>query len=248
MNRPDRPRTSRSTFQSSDAARSKSRVGVVVARSAFALGVVSLVVLIVTLGVTAASTLCATTSCAPSEPGAASSGESIDLGGDESNGPSEREQAGAGPDGPAAGQESGELLESVTPSETGVTALAKLDPDLLSAVQQAARGAETDGISLSINSGWRSAGYQARLHDEAIAEYGSEDEASKWVDSVESSAHVTGDAVDVGPYNAAEWLSRKGARYGLCQIYANEIWHFELRPDAAESGCPERLADASSTP
>ena len=26
--------------------------------------------------------------------------------------------------------------------------------------------------------------------------------------------------------------------YGLCQIYGNEPWHFELRPEAVEQGCP----------
>jgi D-alanyl-D-alanine carboxypeptidase len=35
-----------------------------------------------------------------------------------------------------------------------------------------------------------------------------------------------------------------GSTYGLCQIYVNERWHFEL---ATEPGgtCPDLLADAS---
>lgn len=40
-----------------------------------------------------------------------------------------------------------------------------------------------------------------------------------------------------GPVEADNWLIRNGSRFGLCQIYANEIWHFELAAD--ENGtCP----------
>jgi hypothetical protein len=56
--------------------------------------------------------------------------------------------------------------------------------------------------------------------------------------------HVTGKAVDVGPTDAAYWLAQHGARYGLCQIYANEIWHFERVIEPGET-CPEQLPDAS---
>ena len=63
--------------------------------------------------------------------------------------------------------------------------------------------------------------------------YGSEAEAARWVATPDTSAHVSGDAVDIGPSAAAAWLSEHGAAYGLCQIYGNEPWHYELRPDAA---------------
>jgi zinc D-Ala-D-Ala carboxypeptidase len=46
----------------------------------------------------------------------------------------------------------------------------------------------------------------------------------------DKSAHVSGDAVDIGPSGAAAWLSERGAEYGLCQTYGNEPWHYELRP------------------
>ena len=39
----------------------------------------------------------------------------------------------------------------------------------------------------------------------------------------------------VGPSSAAAWLSVHGAPYGLCQIYRNEPWHYELRPEADPS-------------
>jgi D-alanyl-D-alanine carboxypeptidase len=44
------------------------------------------------------------------------------------------------------------------------------------------------------------------------------------------------------------WLSEHGAAYGLCQIYRNEPWHFELRPEAIESGCPRMFPDPTHDP
>ena len=46
----------------------------------------------------------------------------------------------------------------------------------------------------------------------------------------------------------AGWLARNGARYGLCQIYRNESWHFELRPEAVRWGCPAMYADPTHDP
>ncbi len=132
----------------------------------------------------------------------------------------------------------------LTAFDTDHVALANLDPELLDAVQQATEAAERDGIELLINSGWRSADKQQRLLDEAIDTYGSIDEARRWVSTPGRSKHVTGEAVDVGPWDAAEWLDEHGDAWGLCRIYDNEPWHFEL---AAEPGgsCPRLLFDAS---
>jgi D-alanyl-D-alanine carboxypeptidase len=63
-----------------------------------------------------------------------------------------------------------------------------------------------------------------------------------------TSAHVSGDAVDIGPVNAATWLSKHGAQYGLCLIYRNEPWHYELRPSALARGCPPMYADPTQDP
>ena len=57
-----------------------------------------------------------------------------------------------------------------------------------------------------------------------------------------------GDAVDLGPAAARSWLAEHGARYGLCRVYANEPWHFELRPDAVRHGCPRPYADPTQDP
>ena len=59
---------------------------------------------------------------------------------------------------------------------------------------------------------------------------------------------MSGDAVDIGPSDAAAWLSEHGAAYGLCQIYGNEPWHYELRPEAGDQGCPAMYADPTHDP
>ena len=109
--------------------------------------------------------------------------------------------------------------------------VANLDPDLLGALREAATDAADDGIHLYVNSGWRSPEYQHQLLREAVSEYGSEEEAARWVATAETSAHVSGNAVDIGSFDATAWLSEHGAEYGLCQIYGNESWHYELRPE-----------------
>ena len=84
--------------------------------------------------------------------------------------------------------------------------------------------------------------------DEAVSEYGSAEEAARWVATAETSAHVSGDAVDIGRSDATAWLSEQGAEYGLCQIYGNEPWHYELRPEAIDRGCPAMYADPTHDP
>ena len=141
--------------------------------------------------------------------------------------------------------------ESAVPDGTTVfdeiPGVANLDPDLLGALRQAATDAADDGVGFFVDSGWRSPEYQDQLFREAVSKYGSEEEAARWVATAETSAHVSGDAVDVGP-DATAWLSGHGAEYGLCQIYGNEPWHYELRPDAIDQGCPPMYADPTQDP
>lgn len=123
--------------------------------------------------------------------------------------------------------------------------IANLEPALLEAVQAAAGDARDDGVPMSVTSGWRSRNQQQRLFDEAVDEYGSEEEALKYVATPDTSAHVTGDAVDLGPTDAMSWLSQHGSDYGLCQTFANEAWHYELSTTPGGE-CPEMLPDGSS--
>ncbi|TDE36510.1 peptidase M15 [Actinomadura sp. 6K520] len=148
----------------------------------------------------------------------------------------------------AVGEADGVVPYGVTVFDDGVPAVTNLDPDLLAALRRAAAEAAGDGVEFYVNSGWRSAEYQERLFRRAVSEYGSEAAAARWVATPATSLHVSGDAVDIGHSDATAWLSEHGARYGLCQIYRNEPWHYELRTDAVHRGCPRMFADPSQDP
>lgn len=150
--------------------------------------------------------------------------------------------------GGAVDEADGVLPAGVTVFDDTYPAVTNLESDLLLALRQAAADAANDGVEFYINSGWRSPEYQDQLLNEAVFTYGSDDEAARWVATAETSPHVSGDAVDIGYDAAAAWLSMHGAEYGLCQIYVNEPWHFELRPDAIDGGCPRMYADPTEDP
>ncbi|MQA08728.1 MAG: peptidase M15 [Pseudonocardiaceae bacterium] len=150
--------------------------------------------------------------------------------------------------GRALGEADGAVPDGVTVFDDEVPAVANLDPDLLGALRQAATDAADEGIEFVVNSGWRSPEYQEQLLRGAVSKYGSEREAARWVTTADTSAHVSGHAVDIGPSDAQAWLSEHGAAYGLCQIYRNEPWHYELRPEAIDHGCPPMYADPSHDP
>lgn len=141
------------------------------------------------------------------------------------------------------GQADGAVPDGVTVFDDDIPAVANLDPDLLDALQEAAAD-----VRFTVNSGWRSPAYQQQLLDEAIAEYGSPEEAARWVSTPQTSLHVSGDAVDLGPAAAQAWLREHGAAYGLCRIYRNEPWHVELRPGAVDDGCPAPYDDPTHDP
>ena len=148
-------------------------------------------------------------------------------------------------DGPGA---DGSVPDGVTVFDDDIPAVANLDADLLAALRLAATDAADEGITLVVTSGWRSAGYQDQLLRDAVTEYGSAAEAARWVATPDTSPHVQGAAIDVGPWAAISWLSEHGAAYGLCQVYANESWHYELRPDAVDGGCPAMYTDPTQDP
>jgi zinc D-Ala-D-Ala carboxypeptidase len=170
---------------------------------------------------------------------------------------SEHRGAHREPDGPpvlrsehrgALGEADSAVPDGATVFDDEIPAVANLDPALLGALRQAATDAADAGVELLVNSGWRSPAYQEQLLREAVSEYGSEEEAAQWVATPDTSPHVSGDAVDIGPSDATAWLSEHGAEYGLCQIYGNEPWHYELRPEAIDQGCPPMYADPTQDP
>ncbi|MBC3194954.1 M15 family metallopeptidase [Pseudonocardia sp. C8] len=158
--------------------------------------------------------------------------------------PGDDDRAGDGAGGVAGGVVPG----GVTVFDDEFPAVSELDPALLTALHRAAEDAAPGGVTFYVNSGWRSPEYQDQLRREATSRYGSEKEAARWVATADTSRHVSGDAVDLGGSDAVAWLSSYGAGYGLCQVYRNEPWHFELRPDAVDRGCPGMYADPTHDP
>jgi len=166
----------------------------------------------------------------------------------ENRGPPGEDRRLPGKDRGALGKADGAVPVGTTVFDDEIPGVANLDPDLLGALRQAATHAADDGVKFYVDSGWRSPKYQAQLLREAISEYGSEEEAARWVATADTSPHVSGDAVDIGHSDARAWLSEHGAEHGLCQIYSNEPWHYELRPEASDHGCPPMYADPTRDP
>lgn len=120
------------------------------------------------------------------------------------------------------------------------------------AVDAMIRAARSDGLSepmLRPVSGFRSPDRQARLWRQALARYGSPDEARKWVAPPGSSAHQSGRAVDLylapdttssgnvaGLRNTVgyRWLVGNARRFGFYP-YEREPWHWEYNPPSP--GC-----------
>ncbi|MDO9352548.1 MAG: M15 family metallopeptidase [Solirubrobacteraceae bacterium] len=156
--------------------------------------------------------------------------------------------ASTGRSDPSLGRADGYLAVGASLSPfSGEPAITRLDPEVRGALREAARDALTEGLGLRVNSGWRSARYQRELLRRAETTYGSAEVARAYVKSPEASSHVTGEAVDIGPLDAASWLSQHGSEYGLCQTYANERWHFELATTPGGT-CPDMATDARFDP
>jgi zinc D-Ala-D-Ala carboxypeptidase len=133
---------------------------------------------------------------------------------------------------------------TLSPFDVSNPIVGQLDPALLKAIQDAGGKASAEGIDIRINSGWRSKGFQQRLFDDGVRTYGSLEKAKEFVASPDTSNHVKGKAVDIAPVEADKWLIRNGPQFGLCQIYANEIWHFELAVDD-QGRCPPLKPNAA---
>lgn len=153
-----------------------------------------------------------------------------------------------GSGGRAVGTTDGKVPDGVTIFDDHYAAVTRLDPSLLGALRDAATDAKGDGITLFVNSGWRSRTYQEELFAEAVTKYGSQAQAARWVARPGTSVHEAGKAVDIGGSAADAWLAAHGAAYGLCQIYRNEAWHYELRLRAIDDGCPAMYADPTHDP
>jgi hypothetical protein len=91
-------------------------------------------------------------------------------------------------------------------------------PDVAVAFDRMAAAARGAGITLSVNSAFRSDAEQARLfaaHPDP-----------KWVAPPGTSLHRYGTELDLGPPGAYGWLAANARRFGFIKRYAWEPWHF----------------------
>jgi zinc D-Ala-D-Ala carboxypeptidase len=148
----------------------------------------------------------------------------------------------------ALGEADGAVPDSTTVFDDEIPGVANLDPALLGALRQAATDAAGDGVEFYVESGWRSPEYQEQLLREAVSKYGLRRGSCPLGGHRGHVCSRVGGRVDIGHADATAWLSEHGAEYGLCQIYSNEPWHYELRLEAIDHGCPPRYADPTHDP
>lgn len=105
-----------------------------------------------------------------------------------------------------------------------------------------------ENVKLGITSGYRSPETQERLWREALAKYGSEAEARKWVAPPGRSQHNHGNAADLKYLSPAaqEWVHQNAGQYGLAFPLSNEPWHVELATARGQGG--QTPPSASSAP
>jgi Transglycosylase SLT domain/D-alanyl-D-alanine carboxypeptidase len=98
-------------------------------------------------------------------------------------------------------------------------------PDVATAFDRMAAAAARDGLSLVVNSGFRSDAEQAALfaaHPDPT-----------WVAPPGRSLHRCATELDLGPESAYGWLAANAARFGFVQRYSWEAWHYGYdRPPA----------------
>jgi D-alanyl-D-alanine carboxypeptidase len=121
----------------------------------------------------------------------------------------------------------------------GADDLEGLTPQTRQAYLDGQREAAAAGVTMRLTSGHRTAAEQQELFDAEVRERGGVEAARRWVLPPAESQHVRGTALDILPRPAAAWLRSEGARFGLCQTYSWEHWHFEYREEWKRTGsCP----------
>src|SRR3954467_3792461 len=91
-------------------------------------------------------------------------------------------------------------------------------PDVAAAFDRLAAAASADGVTLAIDSGYRSDAEQAglwRQHPDP-----------KWVARPGTSLHRYGTELDLGPKSAYGWLAAHAPAFHFVQRYAWEPWHY----------------------
>lgn len=121
--------------------------------------------------------------------------------------------------------------------DPGATDPSKLVGGARTAYQQAKSAMAADGVTMTLTSGKRSYEHQKDLWDQEVRDKGSTAAARMRVLPPDESSHVDGNAIDIN-VAAQPWMRTNGKKYGWCQIYANEAWHFEYQASYKTAGCP----------
>lgn len=121
-------------------------------------------------------------------------------------------------------------IKDVFNTNVEASKISSLDPTLLHNLKNlGVEFQEKFGRKLTINSAYRSPEYQEKLFKDAVAKYGSEEKARKWVALPGSSMHNYGFAVDIQSKDAND-AAAAGLleKYGLARPVKHEDWHVEL--------------------
>lgn len=138
--------------------------------------------------------------------------------------------AAAGGAAPTAGAGAARELLGYLGAGKGAAHVTGMSDGLQGALEKALAGAP-DWVrsGTTINSGYRSIERQAELFDAALAKYGSESAARRWVAPPGRSQHNFGNAADLGFGSAGvrDWWHQNAGGYGLDFPLGNEPWHIE---------------------
>lgn len=102
-------------------------------------------------------------------------------------------------------------------------------PDVAMAFDRMAAAAARAGLTLVVNSGFRSDAEQAALF--------AANPDPRWVAPPGSSLHRCATELDLGPESAYGWLAANATRFGFVQRYSWEAWHYGY--DVGPAPCSE---------
>lgn len=109
--------------------------------------------------------------------------------------------------------------------------MVNMEPELSGALANMFNNAPPEIQSqLRVTSGFRSNDTQQRLWNDAVAKYGSEAAARRWVAPPGKSQHNFGNAADLKylSEDARQWAHANAEKYGLTFPLSNEDWHIEV--------------------
>jgi Transglycosylase SLT domain/D-alanyl-D-alanine carboxypeptidase/Putative Flp pilus-assembly TadE/G-like len=115
-------------------------------------------------------------------------------------------------------------------------------PDVATAFDRMYSAARRDGVTLAINSAYRSDAEQAKLFAAHPDPH--------WVAPPGHSLHRYGTELDLGPASAYAWLARNASRFHFVQRYSWEPWHYGygLNPRSAPAVADGRGAVPAFVP